>query len=87
MEYKWLMKKRMESKFCIPHKPVAIEAANSTKVKIVYDALPGAPSLNECLEPRPTSPELTVKFISSNEIPSNCSNERSETCLLASAYQ
>ena len=41
--------------FYIPHKPVIREAAESTKVRIVYDASAKgsekSPSLNDCLEP------------------------------------
>ena len=44
--------------FYIPHKPVVREAAQSTKVRIVYDASakahPNAPSLNECLNAGPS---------------------------------
>jgi hypothetical protein len=43
--------------FYIPHKPVIRESAESTKVRIVYDASTkansGAPSLNQCLNPGP----------------------------------
>lgn len=43
--------------FYIPHKPVVREAAESTKLRIVYDAsaraYPEAPSLNECLNAGP----------------------------------
>ena len=44
-------------KFYIPHKPVVRESAESTKLRIVYDASAHAsensPSLNECLNPGP----------------------------------
>ena len=43
--------------FYIPHKPVVRESAETTKLRVVYDASArahsGAPSLNECLNPRP----------------------------------
>ncbi len=43
--------------FYIPHKPVVRESAESTKVRIVYDASAKAngeaPSLNQCLNPGP----------------------------------
>ena len=43
--------------FYIPHKPVVCESAETTKLRVVYDASArahfGAPSLNECLNPRP----------------------------------
>ena len=43
-----------EREFYIPHKPVIRETAESTKLRIVYDASARAsekaPSLNECLE-------------------------------------
>ncbi len=43
--------------FYIPHKPVVRESAESTKLRIVYDASARAsdssPSLNECLNPGP----------------------------------
>ena len=43
--------------FYIPHKAVVREAAESTKLRVVYDASArankGAPSLNECLNPGP----------------------------------
>lgn len=43
--------------FYIPHKPVVRDAAESTKVRIVYDASarahPEAPSLNKCLNAGP----------------------------------
>ena len=46
-----------EVEFYIPHKPVVREAAESTKVRIVYDASapahPDAPSLNQCLNADP----------------------------------
>ena len=44
--------------FYIPHKPVVRESAETTKLRVVYDASArahsGAPSLNECLNPGPT---------------------------------
>ena len=43
--------------FYIPHKPVVRESAETTKLRVVYDASTcvhsGAPSLNECLNPGP----------------------------------
>lgn len=46
-----------EREFYIPHKPVVREAAESTKLRIVYDASARASdnstSLNECLNPGP----------------------------------
>ena len=43
-----------EREFYIPHKPVIRETAESTKLRIVYDASvrasENAPSFNECLE-------------------------------------
>ena len=43
--------------FYIPHKPVVRETAETTKLRVVYDASArahsGAPSLNECLNPGP----------------------------------
>ena len=46
-----------DKEFYIPHKPVVNESAESTKVRIVYDASARtygeAPSLNECLENGP----------------------------------
>lgn len=47
----------VEKEFYIPHKPVVKPGAESTKLRIVYDASArahsGAPSLNECLNPGP----------------------------------
>ena len=44
--------------FYVPHKPVLRPGAESTKLRIVYDASAraynGAPSLNECLNPGPS---------------------------------
>ena len=49
--------KAKEREFYIPHKPVIRETAESTKLRIVYDASvrasENAPSFNECLEIRP----------------------------------
>ena len=46
-----------EKEFYIPHKPVVRDAAESTKVRIVFDASAKgnekSPSLNDCLEPGP----------------------------------
>jgi hypothetical protein len=46
-----------EREFYIPHKPVVRESAESTKLRIVYDASArgseNSPSLNECLNPGP----------------------------------
>ena len=43
--------------FYIPHKPVVRESAETTKLRVVYDAPArahsGAPSLTECLNPGP----------------------------------
>ncbi len=43
--------------FYIPHKPVVRESAESTKLRVVYDASArdreSSPSLNECLNPGP----------------------------------
>ena len=43
--------------FYIPHKPVVGESAETTKLRVVYDASArahsGTPSLNECLNPGP----------------------------------
>ena len=51
--------------FYIPHKPVVRETAESTKIRIVYDAsaraYDKAPSLNDCLE---TGPPLQNKLFS-----------------------
>ena len=45
------------TEFYIPHKPVLKQNAESTKLRIVYDAsaraYDSAPSLNECLEVGP----------------------------------
>ena len=45
------------TEFYIPHKPVVRESAESTKLRIVYDAsaraYPDAPSLNDCLNAGP----------------------------------
>ena len=45
------------TEFYIPHKPVVKEGAETTKLRIVYDAsaraYPDAPSLNECLHAGP----------------------------------
>jgi len=49
--------------FYIPHKPVVRATAESTKLRIVYDAsaraFDGAPSLNDCLH---TGPPLQNKL-------------------------
>ena len=46
-----------DKEFYIPHRPVIRESAESTKVRIVYDASAKpsekSPSLNECLETGP----------------------------------
>ena len=46
-----------EKEFYIPHKSVICESAETTKLRIVYDAsaraTPDAPSLNDCLYPGP----------------------------------
>ena len=46
-----------EKEFYIPHKPVVKETAETTKVRVVYDAsakqTDSSPSLNECLETGP----------------------------------
>lgn len=51
------------TEFYIPHKPVVRPTAESTKVRVVYDAsaraYEGAPSLNECLH---TGPPLQNKL-------------------------
>ena len=39
--------------YYIPHKPVVRETAETTKVRIVYDASTKARSLNQCLNPGP----------------------------------
>ena len=43
--------------FYIPYKPAVRESAETTKLRVVYDASAraqsGAPSLNECLNPVP----------------------------------
>ena len=54
--------------FYIPHKPVIRETAESTKLRIVYDASARAseqaPSLNECLEIGPTTQNQLEKVSS-----------------------
>ena len=51
-----------EREFYIPHKPVVGAEAESTKLRIVYDASAKAsekaPSLNECLEVGPPTQNL-----------------------------
>ena len=46
-----------EKEFYIPHRPVVKETSETTKLRIVYDALAhartNAPSLNECLHAAP----------------------------------
>ena len=56
------------TEFYIPHKAVARESAESTKLRIVYDtsarASEKAPSLNECLEPGlPLQNKLWAVFV------------------------
>ena len=51
-----------DREFYIPHKPVVQATAESTKLRIVYDAsartFDGAPSLNNCLYAGQTSKNL-----------------------------
>ena len=48
--------------FYMPHKPVVREEATSTKLRMVFDAsakpLPDAFSINECMNPGPTTQPL-----------------------------
>ena len=59
-----------DKEFYIPHKPVFRETAESTKIRIVYDASScahgEAPSLNDCLEPRPPLQNLLWSVLIQN---------------------
>ena len=61
-----------EKEFYIPHKPVVREAAESTKVRIVFDAsakgTEKSPSLNDCLEPGPTLQNLLWNVLVRNRL-------------------
>ncbi|XP_046862794.1 uncharacterized protein LOC124456378 [Xenia sp. Carnegie-2017] len=69
-EYNWIIEEQVSKgvvelvtqppvgrEFYLPHKPVISEAAQTTKIRVVYDAsaraTPSAPSLNDCLYPGP----------------------------------
>ena len=58
--------------FYIPHKPVIRESAESTKLRIVYDASAKAneksPSLNDCLETGPSLQNLLWDVLVSNRL-------------------
>ena len=63
--------------FYIPHKPVIRENADSTKLRIVYDAsakeYPEAPSLNELVPSRRSvTTKQALECIGSWQIPSSC---------------
>ena len=67
-----------KSEFYIPHKPVLREAAESTELRIVYDASSGpnsqSPSLNGCLETGPPLQNFDVEC-SNKKLPvTNCSD-------------
>lgn len=59
-----------EKEFYIPHKPVIRETAESTKIRIVYDASSRAhekaPSLNDCLETGPPLQNLLWRVLIRN---------------------
>ena len=59
-----------QRKFYIPHKPVVKESAETTKVRIVYDASAresdDSPSLNDCLETGPVLQNLLCDIIVRN---------------------
>ena len=71
-----------KSELYIPHKPVLREAAESTKLRIVYDvsSRPNSqsPPLNECLETAPPPPPPLTEFdveCSNKKLPAtNCSD-------------
>ena len=56
----------------IPHKPVVRESAESTKLRIVFDASARSnersPSLNDCLETRPPLPNLLWDILVGNRL-------------------
>ena len=58
--------------FYLPHKPVVRQAAESTKVRVVYDASAkpnnNAPSLNECLETGPPLQNLIWDVLARNRV-------------------
>ena len=61
-----------EREFYIPHKPVVREKAETTKVRIVFDASAKAnedsPSLNECLETGPPMQNLLWEVLVRNRV-------------------
>ena len=58
---------KSEEVFYLPHRPVILESAESTKLRIVYDASAKAsknsPSLNECLETDPPLQNLLYNIL------------------------
>jgi hypothetical protein len=58
------------NEFYIPHKPVVRETAESSKVRVVYDAsakaYEEAPSLNDCLETGPPLQNLLWSVLTRN---------------------
>ena len=62
-----------EREFYIPHKPVVRATANSTKLRIVYDAsaraYDGAPSLNDCFhDAGPPLQKKTLERLDKGEV-------------------
>ena len=74
--------------FYIPHKPVLRDSAESTKLRIVYDASARAsensPSLSECLNPGPPLQKPIVECVGESAISPSIDHGRTETSIPAS---
>ena len=71
--------------FYVPHKPVVRESAETSKLRVVYDASTcansRAPSLNECLNPGPPLQNQLSNVFGSCSFPIRCNCRRYQTIL------
>ena len=78
------------TEFYIPHRAVVRENAETTKLRIVYDASaresPNQPSLNDCLHPGPPFAESAMERIDQSSVLSSTANRRLAESVSTSTY-
>ena len=74
-----------EREFYLPHKPVVREAAENTKMQIVFDASAKAEQTSPLLNDWVSAPKLTLECAGLKSLQTGCSLQRSQASILTGA--